>query len=308
MAYRARIRNLEPLSLGRRDELEGVAPDVHVGELLRDLRHVAANAFVSWAPWLVVRVRLNARGARSVRRMWAVTVETQHIRWFQQIGIILRAMHIVAAEAAHAVGIHHALYKVIPLHAILMRRAIGEMHEGLLTQTVLFQFPEILKVLSHLKAHRPVVISSAKGIVERLSLRMALDADVRGLHGVQSRGVNDIRLCGSLHVRRARTVALLTTDVPFRHRLGLNVVVHRMATVTKRTRGPFHVVGRIIGYPPVGVWCNQVLTPHLVRYVPLRAERVKVIATLCEIALFPFTAVHKRNVILSELDQWIWFG
>ena len=109
------------------------------------------------------------------------------------------------------------------------------------------------------------------------------------------------------HARRG-SVALLTTHVPFRHRLGLDVVVHRMAAVAKRTRGALHVVGRIAGHPPVGVWCNHVRSPDLIGYVPLRAERVEIIASLGEIALLPLAAVYKGNITLRELHQRIGFG
>ena len=194
MAYNARIRNLERLSRGGRDELKSVAADVYVGDLLRDFWHVAGDAFVSGASGLVMRVGLNTGRARSIRRMRTVTLKTQDIRRFQQIGIVFRAVDIVATEATHAVGVHRALHEIVALHAVLMRGAIGEMSERLLTQLVFFQLPEIFKVHSHLKADRPVVIFAAKRIVERLSLRMALDANVGTLHGVEPGWVNDIRL------------------------------------------------------------------------------------------------------------------
>ena len=104
-------------------------------------------------------------------------------------------------------------------------------------------------------------------------------------------------------MRGAGSVALLTTHIPFRHRLGLDIVVHRMATVAERTRGPLHVVGRIVGYPPVGIWSNHVRAPDLIGYVPLSAERVVIIASPGEIALLPLAAVYKRNIILRELRQ-----
>ena len=55
-------------------------------------------------------------------------------------------MRIVAAEAGHPTPVHHALHKIISLHPIFVRGAVGEVREGRLAQRVLFQLPKILQV------------------------------------------------------------------------------------------------------------------------------------------------------------------
>src|SRR5207244_12125092 len=54
---------------------------------------------------------------------------------------------------------------------------------------------------------RPVVVTSLDRILQRLSLRMALDADVVGVDRIEPRGVDDVRARGVRDVRAARTMA-----------------------------------------------------------------------------------------------------
>ena len=56
MADVARIWNLQALGLGRGDETERMAANVHAGNGLRDSRHVAVHAFAACAASLVMRV------------------------------------------------------------------------------------------------------------------------------------------------------------------------------------------------------------------------------------------------------------
>src|SRR5258708_15044566 len=109
-------------------------------------------------------------------------------------------------------------------------------------------------------------------------------------------------------MRPTGPMALLTTHIPFRHRFGLNVVIHRMAAVAERARGPLHVVRGVMGHPPVGVWRNHVRAPDLVAYVPLRAERIIIIAPPGEIALLPLAAVARRDIALRQVHHRIGFG
>ena len=62
------------------------------------------------------------------------------------------------------------------------------MSEGLLAELVLFELPEVLKILAHFEADGPIVILAVDGIGQRLALGMALDADVVGLHEIETRG------------------------------------------------------------------------------------------------------------------------
>src|SRR4051794_35436905 len=89
--------------------------------------------------------------------------------------------------------------------------------------------------------------------------------------------------------------------------MGLNVVIDRVTTIAKRPGRALHVVGRVKRYPPVGVGSDGIGTPDLMGDVPLRAKREIVVALLCEIALFPFTAVNESNIVLREVNQRIPF-
>ena len=55
--------------------MKGVAPHVHVGDGLLDLRHVAAYALTAFASDVVMRMLLDRRCARAIRRIWTVTIE-----------------------------------------------------------------------------------------------------------------------------------------------------------------------------------------------------------------------------------------
>ena len=75
MADVAGVRNLQSVGHRRSDEMEGVAPHVHVGDGLLDLRHVASDALTAFASDLVMRMLFDSRCARAVRRIRAVTIE-----------------------------------------------------------------------------------------------------------------------------------------------------------------------------------------------------------------------------------------
>src|SRR5450759_4454113 len=129
---------------------------------------------------------------------------------------------------------------------------------------------------------------------------MALNADVDSLYRIKSSRVNNIYLRGLLNVNGAGSVALFTADIPFRHGLGLNVVVDGMAAITERPRRALHVIGWVIANPPVRMWCNHVRPPDLMRDVPLRAERIIIIASFREVPLFPLAAVDEGDIVFCE--------
>jgi len=79
-------------------------------------------------------------------------------------------MNIMAREAGDPSAVHYALNEVIPLHAILMSGAIGEMREGHFTEGVVFELPKIAEVESGAIANRPVVILPFNGARQRASL------------------------------------------------------------------------------------------------------------------------------------------
>ncbi len=142
----------------RGDEFKRVCANVHIGDGLLDLRHMAGHAFVAGTSGRVVRMRFDRRRVRAVRRIRAMAFQAHYVRRLQQVRIVFGAMHIVATEAAHAVRVHLAGNEVVALHPVLVRRSVREMRERLLAELVLFQLPEILQILARLEADRPVVI------------------------------------------------------------------------------------------------------------------------------------------------------
>ncbi len=167
--------------------------------------------------------------------------------------------------------VHNALNKIIPLHPVLMSRAVREMSEGSFAQFVLFQFPEILQLLTGFESNWPVVISSVDRICQRTPLRMALYARVSGLDGAKADRVYDVRNRRMPDVFTPRAVALFAADIPFRYALRLHVIVHRMATIAQRSGRALHIVWRIKGSPPVGAVLYKVWEPLLMSDIPLSA-------------------------------------
>ena len=82
---------------------------------------------------------------------WAVALEAHDIGRLDQVGVVLGAVNVVATEAAHAVRIHLAGDKIVALHPVLVGGAVREMSEGGLAELVLFELPEIRKVLTDSK-------------------------------------------------------------------------------------------------------------------------------------------------------------
>jgi len=106
--------------------------------------------------------------------------------------------------------------------------------------TVVFlELPKFLKILD-LKTNRPIVILAFDWVLQRLSLRVALNTDVIRLHEVQTCGINNVRAGRLHHVRRSRPVALFAANIPLRYGLVLDAVVDRVAAVTEGTRGTLH--------------------------------------------------------------------
>src|SRR6202045_2877031 len=98
----------------------------------------------------------------------------------------------MATEAGHPASVHNALHKIIPLHPVLMRGAVGKVREAGLAQRVLFQLPKILQAQTHMIADRPVVIFAFDGTHRRAPLRMALNARIAGLHIIHSRWTENV--------------------------------------------------------------------------------------------------------------------
>ncbi len=179
------IRHLQRLCGRGSDELKSMGADIDVGDRLLYFRHVAAYAFVARAACLMVRVRLNSGCVRTVGGVRPMALKAQHVCWLQEIGVVVRAVHVMAAKTAHAVGVHLARNEIVALHPVLVRRAIGEMCKRLFPKLVLFQLPEVLKTFPYLKPNRPIVVLAFDGVLQGLALRVALDADVIRLYKIE---------------------------------------------------------------------------------------------------------------------------
>jgi hypothetical protein len=99
-----------------------------------------------------------------------VTIQAELVDSLAELRIVVRAVDIVAIEAGYAAAVHDALHVVVPLHAIFVRGAVGEVREGLLAELVVFELPEIGEVKAGVIADGPVVILSFDGTGERAAL------------------------------------------------------------------------------------------------------------------------------------------
>lgn len=78
----------------------------------------------------------------------------------------------------------------------------------------------------------------------------------------------------------AWSVALFAPNVPLRHLLRLDVVVDGVTAIAGRTCGPFRIAWAVVGNQPIRSSLNVIGEPTLLCDVPLRGERVVVVAAL----------------------------
>ena len=123
--------------------------------------------------------------------------------------LIARSMRIVASETRNTTAIHQALYKIVALHPVLVRRAVRKMGEGGLSKRVLLELPKIAKMQAHTIPNRPIVVFAFHRIVDRTALRVALDARVIGIDIVHVGRIDDIAARRIGRVCAARSVAAL---------------------------------------------------------------------------------------------------
>lgn len=120
MASAAWIWNPELIGEGWRDEAEGVAAYEIITERNGDFRHMAGGAFAAGAAFFVVRVFRNRR-VRPGWRLRRMAGNTKLISNRSQVRRVLVAVDLMTIKAAHLAVIHHALRKIVALHAILVR-------------------------------------------------------------------------------------------------------------------------------------------------------------------------------------------
>lgn len=146
MASRAGIRDRVLVGPSGSDKGEGVCSHLHVRNGRFDFRHMTGNAAASGGPFLVMGMLFDCSCPWAIQRKWTMAIHTQLIRRLSQLRVVAGAVRIMAAEAGHSAAIHHALYKIVSLHPVLVGRAVGVMRECRLAERVLLQLPEILKV------------------------------------------------------------------------------------------------------------------------------------------------------------------
>ena len=146
VAHRAGIRNF--IFVGHRwsDEGKRMRSNFDVRDSSLNFRHMAGNATTAGRAFLMMRVLFDGGGAWTVQGKRAVTIHANLVRWFSQLRIVVRSVHVVATKARDAATVHHALYEIIALHAVFVSGAIREMREGGLAQFVFFQLPKIAQV------------------------------------------------------------------------------------------------------------------------------------------------------------------
>ena len=95
-----------------------------------------------------------------------MAVETKFVDGLAKLGVVLRAVYIVAIEASDSAPVHHALHEIIALHAVLVSGAIREVREGCLTKFVLFERPKVCQLESYAIAHWPIETRALNRIAE----------------------------------------------------------------------------------------------------------------------------------------------
>ena len=192
-------------------------------------------------------------------------------------------------------GVHDALDEVVALHPVLVGGAVGEVREGRFAEFVIFESPEILEVLPDLESYRPVVVVSFDRVLQRLSLRMALNADVVGADGIQPCRIHDIGREGSptcaLRVRGTshspRSIPLPPWSGRCSSRNGSRRTAGRWDAACYRPDS---------AAPTSRCRRNHVGAPDVVRDVPLRGEWKVIVAIFLEVALLPLAAVDEGDV------------
>jgi hypothetical protein len=106
---------------------------------------MTSDTAASRRSFFVMRMFFERSGARAIQREWPVAIQAELVSRLSQLRVVVRAMYVVATEAGDPTAVHHALHKIISLHAILVSRAVRVMGEGRLGQRVLFELPKILQ-------------------------------------------------------------------------------------------------------------------------------------------------------------------
>ena len=113
-------------------------------------------------------------------------------RWPDEIGIVLRAMDVVATEARHAARVHQARNKIVPLHSVSTPGAVRKIRGIGSGRVTIVELPKIVQVHAGPKAHRPRIIPAFNRIQCGFTDRVALNANIVGFDVVESGRINNI--------------------------------------------------------------------------------------------------------------------
>ena len=137
-------------------------------------RHMAGNALASNASILMVRVFLESSGVRAICARRAVAIEADLLRGLSELSVVRGPMYVVARRTGDSTPVHHALRKVISLHAILVRGAVREIIESGLAQRAVLQLPIVGQPHPDVVADWPVVVFPLDRTRSRLTTGSAL--------------------------------------------------------------------------------------------------------------------------------------
>ena len=107
-----------------------------------------------------------------------MAVKTDHGRRLSQLGIVLRAVRVMARRTRNPPAIHDALNEIIALHPVLVCCPVGIVREVAFAERVRFELPIILQPQSDVVADRPVIRFAVNEAAAWLPLGMALDAGI----------------------------------------------------------------------------------------------------------------------------------
>ena len=94
----------------------------------------------------------------TIERHGSVAIEAEFVDGLSKLGVVLRAVYVVAIEAGDSAPVHHALHKIIALHSVFVSSAISEVRECSLAQFVFFERPKVCQLESYTVAHRPIKV------------------------------------------------------------------------------------------------------------------------------------------------------
>ena len=106
-------------------------------------RHVTRHTSAPRASSLVMRMFFERGRVGAIGSRRSMTIQANLIRWLSELRVVGRAMHVMARGASDPMPIHDALGEVVSLHPIFVRRAVGEVIEGGLTQSAVFELPVV---------------------------------------------------------------------------------------------------------------------------------------------------------------------